>query len=138
MSTVSETASKSRRTRAAQLSELCRGRAGTLRMAALDAELVGVRVLTADQTIELADQGQRLANRCGYPLDIEFAYAGGTLQLLQARPITALPAPAPQSDEEEWLWDDANIQESFCGVTLPLTFSFFRVEGLPTCVYLPW
>ncbi len=101
------------------------GEGGHTHLAALDAELVGVRVLTADQTIELADQGQRLANRCGYPLDIEFAYAGGTLQLLQARPITALPpAPAPQSDEEEWLWDDANIQESFCGVTLPLTFSF--------------
>jgi len=42
---------------------------------------------------------------------------------LQARPITALPAP-PNTDGPVVVWDNSNIQESYCGVTTPLTFSF--------------
>lgn len=90
-------------------------------------ELVGRRVLTATEVVDVADWGRRLQHRFGRTLDVEFSFdLRGVLHLLQARPITAsAPPPEPEdSGAQTWLWDDANIQESFCGVTLPLTFSF--------------
>ena len=51
------------------------------------------------------------------PQDIEFCVADEQLYLLQARPITAL-IPL------QVVYDNSNIQESYCGVTTPLTFSF--------------
>ena len=99
---------------------------GATSLVPIPADRRGHRVLSSTQTLDLADWGRRLAAGFGRPLDIEFGYAGDELYLLQARPITALPPPPAAVDEgsEEWLWDDSNIQESFCGVTLPLTFSF--------------
>src|SRR5215213_1854511 len=46
------------------------------------------RVLT-----ELALLGRSVAAHFGRPQDIEWAYAGGRIWLVQARPMTALPAP---------------------------------------------
>lgn len=60
----------------------------------------------------------------GCPQDIEFAFAGGQLYLLQARPITTLPA-GPE-DGPGRIWDNSNIIESYAGVTTPLTFTFIR------------
>ncbi len=57
--------------------------------------------------------------RFGKPADIEFAVKGGEVFLLQARPITALGAPAV-------ILDNSNIVESYPGITLPLTGSFVR------------
>ncbi len=56
----------------------------------------------------------------GVPQDIEWAIAAGRLFLLQSRPITTLVPGEPT------LWDNANIVESYSGVTSPLTFSFAR------------
>ncbi|TYB58670.1 phosphoenolpyruvate synthase [Nonomuraea sp. PA05] len=42
---------------------------------------------------ELARLGRDVAAHFGRPQDIEWAYAGGRLHLLQARPMTALPPP---------------------------------------------
>ncbi|TMR99036.1 PEP/pyruvate-binding domain-containing protein [Nonomuraea basaltis] len=42
---------------------------------------------------ELAALGRRVAGHFGRPQDIEWAYAGGRVHLLQARPMTALPPP---------------------------------------------
>jgi pyruvate,water dikinase len=42
---------------------------------------------------ELAALGRRVAAHYGRPQDIEWAYAGGRVHLLQARPMTALPPP---------------------------------------------
>ena len=71
----------------------------------------------------LCRAGLELAAAVGKPLDVEWAIAGGETVFLQARPITSRLAaggggPAPL------VWDNSNIQESFCGVTTPLTFSF--------------
>ncbi len=60
----------------------------------------------------------RVEQYFGTPQDIEWAYAGETLYLLQARPITTVPQGEPV------LWDNSNIVESYGGVTAPLTFSF--------------
>lgn len=58
------------------------------------------------------------------PLDIEWALAGAELVFLQARPVTVPLAPDPAATAVPLVWDNSNIQESFCGVTTPLTFSF--------------
>src|SRR5215471_8318329 len=50
-------------------------------------------VLSASQAAELARAGVRIEQLYGRPMDVEWAFHGGTLALLQARPITALPEP---------------------------------------------
>ena len=51
--------------------------------------------LTSEQRAELAAAGRSVAGHFGTPQDIEWAFAGGRLWILQARPLTALP-PAPR------------------------------------------
>ncbi len=72
---------------------------------------------------EIIEGGKRIAELCCFPQDIEWGYAGKTLYILQTRPITSLPAPAEPAGATI-VWDNSNIQESYCGVTTPLTFSF--------------
>ncbi|MCM4156007.1 PEP/pyruvate-binding domain-containing protein [Gramella sp. AN32] len=60
---------------------------------------------------------QAAEKTCGVPLDIEFAIKNQELYFLQARSIT-------QKIPEVVVYDNSNIQESYCGVTTPLTFSF--------------
>lgn len=59
----------------------------------------------------------RIEKESGKAMDMEFAYAQGELYWLQARPIT-------QAIPEIIVYDNSNIQESYCGVTTPLTYSF--------------
>jgi phosphoenolpyruvate synthase/pyruvate phosphate dikinase len=47
--------------------------------------------LSEEQVLEVSRLGERLESLKGWPVDIEFAYAGGMLYLLQCRPITTLP-----------------------------------------------
>ncbi len=61
----------------------------------------------------------------GVPQDIEWTLAQGTLHLLQSRPITTL-ADRADPDAARAIWDNANIVESYGGLTAPLTFSFAR------------
>ncbi|MFD0479122.1 PEP/pyruvate-binding domain-containing protein [Nonomuraea thailandensis] len=49
--------------------------------------------LPDDVVAELGRLGREVAAHFGRPQDIEWAYAGGRLHLLQARPMTALPPP---------------------------------------------
>lgn len=50
-------------------------------------------VLHRSRVMEVADLAQRVETQFGVPQDIEWAIAGDTLWLLQARPITSLPQP---------------------------------------------
>jgi pyruvate,water dikinase len=53
----------------------------------------GGKVLTARQAQAVADLARKIADRYGRPQDIEWAIdREGRLWLLQARPMTALPA----------------------------------------------
>ncbi len=94
-------------------------------------------LLSAAALAELYQLGQRLEVALGGPQDVEFAQdEAGRIWLVQTRPIT-------QAIPEVVVYDNANIQESYCGVTTPLTFSFaqrayatvyrqtMRVLGLP-------
>lgn len=61
----------------------------------------------------------------GKPQDIEWAIVDGVLYILQARPITTLEN-IPDKTQQEVIWDNSNIIESYSGVTTPLTFSFIK------------
>ncbi|HEX8504225.1 MAG TPA: PEP/pyruvate-binding domain-containing protein [Hymenobacter sp.] len=92
--------------------------------------------LTPAQLAELFALGMRLEKAMGGPQDVEFVVAAGGVWVVQTRPIT-------QPIAEVVVYDNSNIQESYCGVTTPLTFSFaqrayatvyrqtMRVLGLP-------
>lgn len=74
----------------------------------------------------VADLVRAAGRHFGCPQDVEWAFdADGKLWLLQSRPVTALAA-RPEADGAFNLWDNANIAESYGGVTTPLTFSFAR------------
>ncbi len=87
----------------------------TLSVSARDGE----PVLDADEIGELARLGVRIERELGAPQDVEWAWAGDALYVLQARPITGAPA-------RRTVWDNSNIVESYPGITLPLTFSLAR------------
>lgn len=74
----------------------------------------------------LRDLGRRLEAALGAPQDVEWAFEGERLLVLQARPITTLPpAPAqPLPDQHRTILDNANIVESYPGLVAPLTYSF--------------
>jgi len=88
--------------------------------------------LTDAQVGEVAALARAAERLCGRPQDIEWALAEGRIWLLQSRPITSL-AGRPDPDGVLTLWDNANIAESYNGVTTPLTFSFAR--GVYESVY---
>ena len=91
----------------------------------LDAQLVGdVAVLSEAERAEVAAMARRAAANFGSPQDIEWAFDGGRLKMLQSRPITTLAQAADGDDVV--IWDNSNIVESYPGVTSPLTFSFAR------------
>ena len=79
-----------------------------------------------DQTARrVARLALRLEAWRGAPQDVEWAMtADGDLIVLQTRPITTLGEPQARADVR--VWDNANIVESFPGVTTPLTYSVAR------------
>jgi len=96
-----------------------------LRWEVLDGETSDQPVLTDDEARAVADLARRTERHFDRPQDIEWAWAGDTLFLLQSRPITKL-AGRPDPDAPLRVWDNSNIAESYSGVTTPLTFSFAR------------
>jgi phosphohistidine swiveling domain-containing protein len=84
--------------------------------------------LSAAQIKQLAQTAAKIQKLFGTPQDVEWAYKGGELYILQSRPITT----APKIAEIEY-FDSANIAESYSGIVLPLTFSF--AEMVYSCVY---
>ena len=83
------------------------------------------RCLTTATAEQVGGEAIRIAEAFGAPQDLEFTMRDGELFLLQSRPITALPEPE-NHDGPQVVFDNSNIQESYCGVTTPLTFSFAR------------
>lgn len=81
--------------------------------------------LTDAQVRAVADLARRAEAQFGRPQDIEWTIGRGVLFLLQARPITTL-GERIDPDAQRALWDNANIIESYSGITMPLTFSFAR------------
>ena len=98
---------------------------GGLRWDRLDEEVREQPVLGDDEVRAVADLARRAECHFDRPQDVEWAWADGTLYLLQSRPVTKL-AGRPDPDAPLRVWDNSNIAESYSGVTTPLTFSFAR------------
>lgn len=81
-----------------------------------------VACLSDSQVLALRDLGRSIAEKKFSPQDIEFTLRDGKFYILQTRPVTSLP-DATQKTDKLVVWDNSNIQESFNGVTTPLTFS---------------
>ena len=67
---------------------------------------------------------RRGSRPAGAPQDIEWAFEGDRLFLLQARPITTALRAAPIADPTLTIFDNSNIVESYPGLVSPLTYSF--------------
>jgi len=72
----------------------------------------------------VAELAVRVEQAFGRPLDIEWARAGRDVFLLQARPITTLPAT--QAREARTVWTNVNIGEALPEAAPPLTLSLAR------------
>lgn len=81
------------------------------------------RSLTPEVLSELVRCAVVMEETLGGPQDVEWTVIDGSPVFLQARPVTA-SAVRPRVGERVAVWDNSNIQESFNGVTLPLTFSW--------------
>jgi phosphohistidine swiveling domain-containing protein len=57
-------------------------------------------VLSDGEAAELVQLGVRIEALCGMPMDIEWTSADKQFAIVQARPITALPAPEPPAPTE--------------------------------------
>jgi pyruvate,water dikinase len=72
--------------------------------------------IDVEQAARVANLAQRVEEALGGPQDIEWALAGGSLFLLQARPITALPQPPRLEPLAEGFWQKDDMH-----YPLPLT-----------------
>ena len=108
-------------------------RAGTddIRRVDLPATARTTSTLSPRAATSVAQLARRCAQLAGTPQDIEWAIGGGTLHLLQSRPVTT--HAATQAPGTATIWDNSNIVESYGGVTTPLTFSYIRRNY--ACVY---
>ncbi|AGP37403.1 hypothetical protein SCE1572_24685 [Sorangium cellulosum So0157-2] len=95
-----------------------------------------------DLVIELARLGLRLEAHFGCPQDVEFAIAGGSLHLLQSRPITTLGnaeieplPPPPQLNRLQRRMLEANDNDRFPVAPKPLDQWGFRMT-LPALVHM--
>jgi len=92
------------------------------RIESVEAREQRTSTLTLEEVIAIVETGRRLERVFEAPQDVEWAVDGrGAFFLLQTRPITTIAA-----NGRETIFDNANIVESFPGLSLPLTFSFFR------------
>lgn len=73
--------------------------------------------LTEKHLEEIFSISARIEKISGSPQDIEYVISEDRLYFVQSRPVT-------QEIPEMIVYDNSNIQESYCGVTTPLTFSF--------------
>ncbi|WP_162234707.1 PEP/pyruvate-binding domain-containing protein [Sphingomonas sp. Leaf231] len=81
-------------------------------------------LLSLAQRAVLVDLATRVEALAGCAQDIEWAFAGDRLHLLQARAITSALRDVPIADPGVAVFDNSNIVESYPGIVSPLTFSF--------------
>jgi pyruvate,water dikinase len=89
-------------------------------------DLQHVPVLNEDRLRHLQFLAKKVESFKDCAMDLEFGGYQDVLYLLQARPITQLREFIPEDRSFHNVWDNANIVESYAGVTTPMTFSFIR------------
>ncbi|MGB1252025.1 MAG: PEP/pyruvate-binding domain-containing protein [Candidatus Promineifilaceae bacterium] len=97
--------------------------------------LQAMQVLDDASVIKLAQFGEQIEAHYGMPMDIEWAIADGEIAILQARPITSLPA-APLKDvvwepiAPKTLWLRRQIVEHMPEPLSPLFEDLYLTSGL--------
>jgi rifampicin phosphotransferase len=81
--------------------------------------------IDGDLVLKVAETAERLEAEFGYPVDIEWAYDGTLLHLLQCRPITALPE-RPNLEYPDGSWQKDSTHHS--APLSPLVDSYMRHE----------
>jgi len=81
-------------------------------------------LLSSANLDDLAKMSAKITQYYSHPQDIEWAFSGDELFLLQSRPITSTLRPPPLIDTAKIVFDNSNIIESYPGLVSPLTFSF--------------
>jgi pyruvate,water dikinase len=71
---------------------------------------------------ELIQTSKHLERNFGYPLDIEWAYCGKQVYILQARPITNLPVPPKTAGRT---YSRVQAEQFYSGPVSPLFYSIF-------------
>jgi pyruvate,water dikinase len=97
-----------------------------VRTESLPVHLRETPALSDAEVLRVAALARACQQHFGRPQDIEWAFENGELWLLQSRPITSL-ARMPDPGATLRIWDNANIAESYTGITSPLTFTFARM-----------
>ena len=83
--------------------------------------------LTDSQIRQLTELGRNVANLYGGPQDIEWAFAGGSLYLLQSRPITSLfPLPSRVDDGALKVYVSLGAIQGVLGPFTPLGMDMLR------------
>lgn len=90
----------------------------------VDEKIKNSQVLSEKQISEVKELVKKASAFFGRYQDIEWAYEGEKLYLLQSRPITTL---TNSKEGKINVFDNSNIVESYGGITTPLTFSFIRM-----------
>ena len=89
-------------------------------VATAQAEAAQTQALPDAQILALAELGRQVQAEYGFPQDIEWAWAGGKLYLLQARPITSL-FPVPEiSLDPLVIWFSFGSVQGMLGPVTPL------------------
>jgi pyruvate,water dikinase len=78
------------------------------------------QTLSDQQLLQLAELGQRVQAEYAAPQDIEWAYAGGELYLLQSRPITSLFPIPEESFDPLTVWMSFGAVQGLVGPLTPL------------------
>ncbi len=85
----------------------------------------GQACLEAAQIKALWEVGGRIERLFGGPQDVEFAWEGGALWMLQARPVTAAGRKSVGVGAVR-VYTNANVGEALPGVGTPMTWSLIR------------
>lgn len=80
-----------------------------------------VASLDHEQLHELAGAARAVERALGGRRDVEFAFEGRTLWIVQARPI--VQAHDLDDARSRWVWSNVNVGEALPGVATPLTWS---------------
>jgi pyruvate,water dikinase len=82
--------------------------------------------------LRLALIAKELEKLYGFEVDVEWALAESKIYILQVRPVTTVRewgesgSRGGAATEQLRIFDGSNIQESYPGITTPMTFSFIR------------
>ncbi|MFI5307884.1 MAG: PEP/pyruvate-binding domain-containing protein, partial [Polyangiales bacterium] len=106
---------------------------GGLRQETMAEALAQKQALDEHMLTQLVTLGRRVEEHFGDARDIEFAIAGDSIYLLQARAVTATPLRPARSrgfrrkrvgaDTSAAVWSNLNVGEALPGVATPLTWS---------------